>query len=140
MVINKKITRGIVHVIPHKYNGVYNVLENGDLCINIEQIEIHRLKEKIGMTTVKKTAFISGEFESMFNMEYKSNQGLPGNIHIIEQTEPVIEDSPEEYLYWNEDKTMVHRDNSGNAIYRYQLYYPNEPYNTSGHIDTLLTT
>jgi len=73
-------------------------------------------------------------------MEYKSNQGLPGNIHIIEQTEPVIEDSPEEYLYWNEDKTMVHRDNSGNAIYRYQLYYPNEPYNTSGHIDTLLTT
>jgi hypothetical protein len=134
--MEKNITRGLVHVIAHDYEGVYHIEEDGNLSINIQQIEAWK-EGRVNKKCVK-SSIITGNFDQMLFTGYRSNQSLTGNICIVEQTEPVIEDQPEEYLYWNEEKTKVHRDNTGTPIYRYQMYCPNEPYQKTGEVDKLL--
>jgi hypothetical protein len=132
----KKVNRGIVHVVAHSYQGVYYINPTGNLSVNIQQIDIW--KGEKGLKKLVREVSLSEDIEQMLFNDYKNGQGLPGNICIIEQLQPVIKDSPEEHLYWNEEKTMVHRDNAGNAIYRYQTYCPNEPYQLTKEIDTLI--
>lgn len=137
MVKEKNINRGVVHIVAHDHGGVLYVDDNGILSIEIQQKEIWKEPGK-PLQSFTKSFSISGDLDTMLFAEYKSGQKLPGNIRITEQITPVIPTEPEEFLYWNEDRTKVHRDSLGRAIYRYQDYYPNEKFKPKGEIDVFI--
>ena len=137
MIKERDIRRGVVHIVANEHGGVLYVENDNTLSLRIQQKEVW--KDSDGkMNSCTKTAGISGTMGTILSMDYKLNQRLPDNIRIVEQTEQVVEDDPEEFLYWNEEGTEVHRDSLGRAIYRYQEYYPNESFKPKGEIDTFL--
>lgn len=137
MVKERNINRGVVHIVAHNYDGVLYVNENGELSVEIQQMEIWKDKGQ-PLSNFIKSFTMSGDFDTMLFMEYKSGQRLTGNIRITEQITPIIPTEPEKFLYWNEDGTKVYRDSLGRAIYRYQDYYPSEKFKPKGEIDTLI--
>jgi hypothetical protein len=132
----KNLKRSAVQVVFHKYGGIYHVTENGEILINIKQVDIWMDNGRV--QTFERKSFIVDNYDKIIYKDYDKMKYLPGNIEIIEQLEPPIPHDPEYGLQWNEDHTQVLRDKESNVVYKYPIYNPSSEWKQVGNIDYFL--
>lgn len=132
----KGINRGKVHVITNEQGKIFSITEEGRVKVSIRQIEMHITEEGYHKEKVK-DHYMEGPME-LLNLPIQKGSILPGNIHIIQQTEPFNDDDHMEGLLWNGD-TVVRTDD-GKAIYEVRWYNEHEEFEPQKQFDTFLVS
>lgn len=131
----KIIRRGKVHIIPNQQNKLSSITEEGKVKIDIRQIEVH--VEDGCVKQVIKEHYMEAPVE-ILAYRIRKNEILPGNIHVLHQTEIYNEDDPMEALLWQDG--MVVRTCNGEPIYEVKWYDEQENYEPEKEIDRILVS
>jgi len=129
----KVIRRGRVHIIPNQQNKLSSITEEGKVKIDIRQIELH-MENGYGKQVIKEH-YLEAPVE-ILSYRIKKNAILPGNIHIVQQTEPYNEDDTMEALLWQDGKVV--RTINGEPVYEVKWYDEQENFEPEKEIDRIL--
>lgn len=129
----KVIRRGKVHIIPNQQNKLSAITEEGKVKIDIRQIELH-IEDGYGKQVVKEH-YMETPVE-ILAYRIKKNATLPGNIHVLQQTQPYNDDDHMEALLWQDGHVV--RTCNGEPIYEVKWYDEQENYEPEKEIDRIL--
>lgn len=129
----KVIRRGKVHVIDNEQNKIFSITEENRVKVNIRQIELHVI-DGICSKFVKEH-YMEGPME-MMGFKMKAGTLVPGNIHIVQQTEPWNEYDLMEGLLWKDGRVI--RTKQGEAVYEIKWYSEQEKFEPEKDFDTFL--
>lgn len=129
----KVIRRGKVHIIPNQQNKLSSITEEGKVRIDIRQIELH-VVNGYGKKIVKEH-YMEAPPE-ILGYKLKRNLPLPGNIHVIQQTQPYNDDDHMEALLWRDGKVV--RTCNEEPIYEIKWYAEQEDYEPEKEIDKII--
>ncbi len=129
----KVIRRGKVHIIPNQQNKLSSITEEGKVKIDIRQIELH-VEDGYAKEVVKEH-YMEAPVE-ILSYRIKRNSLLPGNIHVMQQTEPYNDDDHMEALLWQDGRVV--RTINGEPVYEVKWYDEQESYEPEKKIDKIL--
>lgn len=127
------INRGKVHIIENEQGKLSSLTDEGKVRVSIRQIEMHMI-DGYGKQVVKKH-YMDCPMD-VLKFRLKAGTTLPGNIHIIQQTEPYNEGDHMDSLLWKEGKVVRTEDNK--AIYEIKWYSEQEDYQPQMEFDKFL--
>jgi hypothetical protein len=120
--------RSNVYIIPNAHGGIYEATDNPDIMrVNLEQTIVWWEGDKLKRT--------SRRVDHLTDLALlRKGSVLPGNICVAYQTDPVLEDEPEQYFSYDENGE-IEKTPEGWPVYTYYYYAPLSRYKSTGDLE-----